>query len=103
MSIFTVTEQNFKEEVLQSEKPVLVDFWATWCGPCKMLSPVVNEIAEEVDTIKVGKINVDEQPALARQFGIMSIPTLILFKNGEVAAQSVGVKPKAALLEMVKD
>lgn len=102
MSVFTVTEQNFKEEVLQAEKPVLVDFWATWCGPCKMLSPVVNEIAEEVDTIKVGKINVDEQPALARQFGIMSIPTLLLFKNGEVAAQSVGVKPKAALLEMVK-
>ena len=102
MSVITITNANFESEVLQSEKPVLVDFWASWCGPCKMMSPVVDEIAEELGSIKVGKINVDDQPQLAQKFGVMSIPTLILFKNGAVAAQTVGAQPKAALLKMIE-
>ena len=102
MSVITITNANFESEVLQSEKPVLVDFWASWCGPCKMMSPVVDEIAEELGSIKVGKINVDDQPQLAQKFGVMSIPTLILFKNGAVAAQTVRAQPKAALLKMIE-
>ena len=82
-NVITVTSENFESEVLNSEKPVLVDFWASWCGPCRMLSPIVDEIAEEVQTIKIGKVNVDEQQDLAGKFGVMSIPTLILFKNGQ--------------------
>ena len=86
MSVTTITEDNFKTEVLSSEKPVLVDFWASWCGPCRMVSPIVDEIAEESDgSFKVGKINVDEQPDLASQFDVMSIPTLMVFTNGSVA------------------
>lgn len=96
-----ITKENFESEVLKSDKPVLIDFWAAWCGPCKMLSPVIDEIAEERSDIKVGKINVDEQPELASQFAVMSIPTLIVFKNGEVANKSIGVQPKDAILSML--
>ena len=101
MAVITLTTENFENEVLKSEKPVLVDFWAAWCGPCRMLSPVVDEIAQELDSIKVGKINVDEQEALAAQFGIMSIPTLIVFRNGVAVKQAVGVQPKQAILDMI--
>ena len=100
--VITVTSENFESEVLNSEKPVLVDFWASWCGPCRMLSPIVDEIAEEVQTIKIGKVNVDEQQDLAGKFGVMSIPTLILFKNGQPVNKSVGAKSKAALLDFIK-
>ena len=86
-----ITKDNFEAEVVKADRPVLVDFWATWCGPCMMLGPVIAEIAEErKDVIKVGKVNVDEEPELAAQFGIMSIPAVLLFKNGEVVANSVG-------------
>ena len=102
MSVLQITKNNFDTEVMNSEKPVLIDFWACWCGPCKMLSPVVDEIAEETTDVKVGKVNVDEQPELARQFGVMSIPTLVLIKDGKVAEQSVGVKPKDTILKMIK-
>lgn len=101
-NVITVTSENFESEVLNSEKPVLVDFWASWCGPCRMLSPIVDEISEEVQTIKVGKVNVDEQQDLAGKFGVMSIPTLILFKNGQPVNKSVGAKSKAALLDFIK-
>lgn len=95
MSVKTITKENFNQEVLSSDKPVLVDFWAEWCMPCRMLSPVVDEVANENSAVSVGKINVDEQPELAAQFGVMSIPTLIVFKNGEAVQRSVGVIPKA--------
>jgi len=98
MAVIELTKENFEAEVLKSDKPVLVDFWAVWCGPCRMISPVVDEIAETNDSVKVGKINVDEQIELAQKYGVMSIPTLLLFKNGEVAAQTVGVQPKEALI-----
>lgn len=98
MAVITITLENFETEVIKSEKPVLVDFWAPWCGPCRMLSPVVDEIAEENSNIKVGKVNVDEQEELAMRFGIMSIPTLIVFKNGEAVKRTMGVQPKAAIL-----
>ena len=101
-NVITVTSENFESEVLNSEKPVLVDFWASWCGPCRMHSPIVDEIAEEVQTIKIGKVNVDEQQDLAGKFGVMSIPTLILFKNGQPVNKSVGAKSKAALLDFIK-
>ena len=101
-NVITVTSENFESEVLNSEKPVLVDFWASWCGPCRMLSPIVDEIAEEVQTIKIGKVNVDEQQDLAGKFGVMSIPTLIFFKNGQPVNKSVGAKSKAALLDFIK-
>ena len=101
-NVITVTSENFESEVLNSEKPVLVDFWASWCGPCRMLSPIVDEIAEEVQTIKIGKVNVDEQQDLAGKFGVMSIPTLILFKNGQPVNKSVGANSKAALLDFIK-
>ena len=101
MSVITITKENFESEVLNSDKPVLVDFWATWCGPCRMVSPVVDEIAEERSDVKVGKINVDEQAELAARFGIMSIPTLMVFKDGKVADQAVGVRPKNLIEAML--
>ena len=101
MAVMKITEKNFREQVLESEKPVLVDFWASWCGPCRMVSPIVDEIADERDDIRVGKINVDEEPELARQYGVMSIPTLMVFKNGEVANESVGAIPKSAILNLL--
>ena len=101
MSVLTITKENFEAEVLKSEKTVLLDFWAAWCGPCRQLSPVVDEIAAERADIKVGKVNVDEQGELAQQFGVMSIPTLIVFKGGKVDSTSVGVRPKAAIEGML--
>lgn len=94
MAAIIITKENFDSEVLKAEGTVLVDFWATWCGPCRMLSPIVDEVASEHPDVKVGKINVDEQPELAQQFGIMSIPTLLVFKNGEKVQESVGLIPK---------
>ena len=102
MAIVTLTVDNFEEEVLKSDKPVLVDFWAVWCGPCKMLSPVVDQIAEEKEGVKFGKVNIDEEMDLAEKYGIMSIPTLMLFKNGEPVNQLVGVQPKAVIENMLK-
>ena len=102
MAEIKITAQNFEEEVLGSDIPVLVDFWATWCGPCRMLGPVISEIAEEMEgKVKVGKINVDEEGALASQFGIMSIPTVMVFKGGEVSATSIGYKPKEQILALL--
>lgn len=101
MSVATITKDNFQQEVLDSQKTVLVDFWATWCGPCRMLSPVVDEIAQENDAVKVGKVNVDEQPELASQFGVMSIPTLMVFRDGKPVNTSVGAVPKAKILSML--
>lgn len=98
-----VDEKSFEAEVLNSEAPVLVDFWATWCGPCKMLSPVIEEIAaEKSETLKVGKVNVDEEPALATQFGVVSIPMLVLFKNGKAVKTSVGYQPKEEILKFIE-
>lgn len=102
MSVITLTKDNFTTEVLQSEKPVLIDFWANWCGPCRMLAPIVDEIAEETTAAKVCKVNIDEEPELARQFHVMSIPTLVLIKDGQLVNTSVGVKPKAAILKMLE-
>lgn len=101
MSALTITKDNFDQEVLQSEKPVLLDFWASWCGPCKMVSPVIDEIAGEVTDAKVGKINVDEQPELAAKFRVMSIPTLAVFKDGQLINTAVGARHKDAILSML--
>ena len=101
MSAININKNNFRNEVLDSEKPVLLDFWASWCGPCRMVSPIVDEIAAERGDIKVGKINVDEQPELAAQFGVMSIPTLVVMKGGKVANQMVGARPKNQILAML--
>ena len=99
MSVITLTKENFEHEVLQADRPVLVDFWASWCGPCRMVSPLVDEIAEENTAFKVGKVNVDEQPELAQRFGVMSIPTLLVFSGGEVSKRLVGAKSKGTLLQ----
>ena len=103
MAEIMVTEQNFEAEVLQATQPVLVDFWATWCGPCRMLAPVLEELAEEYEgRVIVGKVNVDEQPALTAQFGIQSIPTVMLFKDGKMVDMLVGFRPKAQLEQLLK-
>ena len=101
MAVTVITKENFESEVLKSTKPVLLDFWASWCGPCRMLSPIVDEIAEENDNIKVGKVNVDEQPELAQAFKVMSIPMLAVVKDGKVTNTSVGYKAKAAVLTLL--
>ena len=101
MSAIHITKENFESEFLRSDKPVLLDFWASWCAPCRMVLPVVEEIAAERSDIKVGKINVDENPELAGQFGVMSIPTLVVMKNGKIVNQSMGAKPKSAILAML--
>ena len=103
MAEIKLTDQNFEQEVLHADLPVLVDFWASWCGPCQMLAPVIAEIAEEyAGKVKVGKVNVDEQPNLANRYGIASIPTVMLFKNGEVVNTSLGYRPKDELETMLK-
>ena len=103
MAVVTFTQENFDQEVLKSSDIAIVDFWATWCGPCKMFSPIIDEIAEENHPgLKVGKVNVDEQPDLAGQYRVMSIPTLLVFKGGKVVATSVGVQSKKAVLDMVE-
>ena len=101
MAVVTITKENFEQEVLQSTKPVLLDFWASWCGPCRMLSPVVDEVAEERTDVKVGKVNVDEQPELAQAFGIASIPTLLVIRDGRTVNRAVGVRSKEEILQML--
>ena len=102
MAELKITAANFENEILHSDKPVLLDFYADWCGPCKMLSPVLHELAEEKSgALKVGKVNVDEQPELAAEFGVMSIPTLLLFENGKLIRQAVGARPKSGVLELL--
>lgn len=101
MTPVVITKDNFESEVLKAEGTVLIDFWATWCGPCRMLSPIVDEVASEHTDVKVGKINVDEQPELAQQFGIMSIPTLIVFRNGQKVNESIGLIPKEKIEELI--
>lgn len=103
MAEIIITEENFEKEVLKADIPVLVDFWATWCGPCRMLAPTVTEIAEELEgKVKVGKVDVDEQPGLAAKFRVSSIPTLIVFDGGKVKSTTVGVRPKAMIMELLK-
>lgn len=101
MAEITITSANFEELVLKSEKPVLLDFWATWCGPCQMIAPTIHEISKERTDIVVGKVNVDEEMQLAMQFGISSIPTLLLFKDGKLVNQAVGLLPKASVLKFI--
>ena len=101
MAVLTITKDNFESEVIQSDKPVLLDFWAAWCGPCRMVSPIVDEVAGERDDVKVGKINIDEQMELAQKFGVMSIPTLIVMKNGQLVTKAVGAMPKEDILKML--
>ena len=101
MSVINITRNNFQNEVINSDKPVLLDFWAPWCGPCRMVGPLLEEIAGERSDIKIGKINVDEQLELASQFRVMSIPTLIVIKDGKIVNQSMGAKPKNAILAML--
>ena len=101
MAVLTFTTNNFEQEVLKSDKTVLVDFWASWCGPCRMFSPIVDQAADELEGVaKVGKVNVDEEPELARRYGIMSIPTLMAFKNGQVVDKVMGVQGKESVLSM---
>ena len=101
MSALQITKDNFQSEIMNSDKPVLLDFWASWCGPCRMVLPIIEQIAGERDDIKVAKINVDEEPELAREFGVMSIPTLVVMKDGRIVSKSMGAKPKAQILAML--
>ena len=101
MKVLHITKDTFQEEVLNSDKPVLLDFWASWCGPCRMIGPILDEIAEEREDIKVCKVNVDEEPELASQYQVVSIPTVFVIKNGEITNQSLGAKPKAQLLDLL--
>jgi thioredoxin 1 len=101
MSAIKITKDNFQKEVMESSKPVLLDFWASWCGPCRMVSPIVDEIASEMDGVKVGKVNVDEEGELASAFGVMSIPTLVVMKDGKVVRQSSGARPKHQIVSMI--
>ena len=101
MSAININKKNFQSEVMNSEQPVLLDFWAPWCGPCRMVAPIVEEIARERKDIKVGKVNVDEQPELASRFGVMSIPTLVVMKDGKIVNQAMGARPKNAILGML--
>jgi len=101
MSVLHITKENYEQEVVKSEKPVLIDFWASWCMPCRMVSPIIDEIAGEREDVKVCKINVDEQPELAAKFGIMSIPTLVVIKNGEITNKSLGARPKQQILDLL--
>ena len=101
MAVIKITQDNFEAEVLKSDKPVLLDFWATWCMPCQMLSPVIDQIADEQPSIKVGKVNIDEEPGLAASFGVMSIPTLVVMTDGKPAAKTMGVQPKASVLKLL--
>ncbi|MDD4796340.1 MAG: thioredoxin [Eubacteriales bacterium] len=102
MSVITVTKENFQKEVVESAQPVLLDFWADWCGPCRMVAPTIDEIARENTAIKVGKINVDEQRELAAAFNVMSIPTLVVMKDGKVVNQALGARPKNQILALLK-
>ena len=101
MSAININKNNFSEEVVNSEQKILLDFWAPWCGPCRMVAPILDEIAKERSDIKVGKVNVDEQPELASQFGVMSIPTLVVMQGGKIVNQAVGVRPKDQILAML--
>ncbi len=101
MSVVTITKGNFENEVMKSDKPVLLDFWASWCGPCRMVGPIIDEIANERADIKVGKVNVDEQQELAAQFNVMSIPTLVVMKDGKIVSQSAGARPKEDILALL--
>ena len=103
MSVLHITKETFEKEVLQSDKPVLLDFFAVWCGPCKMIAPILDEIAEEREDIKVCKVNVDEEPELAAKYQVMSIPTLFVIKDGQVVNQALGARPKAQILAMLED
>ena len=102
MAAITITKENFEKEVMNSDKPVLIDFWASWCGPCRMVSPIVEELADELTAQKVGKINNEEQPELAEAFSVMSIPTLMVIKNGKVVSKATGARPKQAILDMLE-
>ena len=102
MAVIKLTEANFEQEVMQSDKPVWIDFYADWCGPCQMMGPVVEEISNEVTDAKVCKVNIDEEMAIAQKYSVMSIPTFVVIKNGEVIARDMGAKPKSAVLEMLK-
>lgn len=101
MSVMHIHKENFQEEVMNTDRPVLLGFWASWCGPCQMLGPVIDQIADEQDEVKICKVNVDEQPELASQFGVMSIPTLVVMKEGKITNKSVGAKPKEQILAML--
>ena len=102
MSVINLTTENFEEEVLNAKEPVLVDFWATWCGPCQTMGPVVDELAQELTDVKVGKVNVDEQMVLAREYKVMSIPTFLVFKDGKVAERTLGVQEKRELEQLIR-